>query len=158
MTVPTTEPPHHLRTGGKDVNAWQRICHVQTERVNVFQESGAIWCVVETPAGGRQEDGFNGPARKWQKWEGERSESGDVSRTGREVRWFTAVVDCTCSVPMLQSPVGSRVTHKNQGEIFFIAFFFSFLCFFGSTMALWLNLVKWISLLYNFLLVSYLSY
>lgn len=108
MTALTTEPPCHLHTGGKDVNAWQRICHVKTERVNVFQTSGAIWCVVETPAGGRQEDGFNGPVRKWQKWEGECSESGDVSHTGREVRWFIAVVYCTCSV--LHSLVGSRVT------------------------------------------------
>ncbi len=38
MTVPATELPYHLHTGGKDVNAWQLICHVQTERVNVFSD------------------------------------------------------------------------------------------------------------------------
>lgn len=86
MTVLTTEPPCHLRTGGKDVKAWQRICHVLTEGVNVFQASRAIWCVVETPAGERQEDEFNGLRAKWHEREGEYSESGDVSQTWREVR------------------------------------------------------------------------
>lgn len=37
MTVLTTEPLCHLHTGDKYVNAWQILCHVQTERVNVFQ-------------------------------------------------------------------------------------------------------------------------
>lgn len=64
MTALTTEPPCHLHTGGKDVNAWQRVHHVLTERVNVFQASRAIWCVVETPAGERQENELNGPASK----------------------------------------------------------------------------------------------
>lgn len=65
----------------KDANAWQ-ICHVETERVNAFQASRAIWCVLETPAGGRQEGGFVGPARKQQKGENEHSVSGDVHNQG----------------------------------------------------------------------------
>lgn len=95
------------------MNAWQRICHVETERVNVFQASGAICCVVEIPAGRRQEDG---PAGKWQKGESERSESGDVHDQGERSGDSLLLCGGPAQMPMLQSPVGSRVTHMKQAQ------------------------------------------
>lgn len=64
MKIPATVPPPYCK-------ARHRTCQVETERVNVSQASRTIWCVRETAAGGKQEDGFIGPARK--RYKGERA-------------------------------------------------------------------------------------
>lgn len=86
-----------LQGGGKSHWAWKGKTFL-----------GAIWCVAETPVGGRQEGGFIAAARKWQKGENE------CSQAGREVRWVTVDGLWTCTAMMLWSPAGSRASSNTK--------------------------------------------